>query len=33
MVQRRDNLRGAAFMTLSMAGFCLNDTLVKSLAG
>lgn len=33
MTQRRDNLRGAAFMTLSMAGFCLNDTLVKSLAG
>ncbi len=32
-VTDRDNLIGAAFMTLSMAGFALNDTLMKSFSG
>lgn len=30
---RAENLRGAAFMTASMAAFTLNDALTKSLAG
>lgn len=28
-----DNLRGAAFMTLGMAGFAINDSIVKSFSG
>ena len=31
-MQLADNLRGALFMTLSLAGFALNDTLMKLLA-
>jgi drug/metabolite transporter (DMT)-like permease len=27
-----DNMRGAVFMTVSMAGFCLNDALIKSVS-
>ncbi|MCL5775459.1 DMT family transporter [Limibaculum sp. FT325] len=29
MIQLTDNLRGAAFMSISMAGFVVNDTFVK----
>ena len=32
-LQRADNLRGAAFMMISMAAFVVNDALMKSLSG